>query len=235
MKMQSYIDEIKTELTGGLLELEITDEQIEKIINSAMRELQRYICSTKLITIPYEKCIDLSDYNVNAITKVFRANASGTSNTQSGYTTDPMSLSFYQIASGGNMYNFNDYTSRIASWSTMQQIRNTLSTDLAFYYEEAESKLYINTTLSSGTNISIEYVPRYNNVEEITSDYWIDQLMRLSKALTKVVLGRIRGRFTQSNALWTSDADTMLAEGNAELSEIREHLQNNTQLIYPID
>ena len=53
--------------------------------------------------------------------------------------------------------------------------------------------------------------------------------MRLSKALTKVTLGRIRGRYTQSNALWTQDADTMLQEGNTELTELRAYLQKNTK------
>lgn len=235
MKMQAYIDEIKLEITGGILELEIDDTVLKQIVNSAMRELQRYICSTKLITIPYSKCIDLSKYKVNAVTKVFRANSQGTTSDKDNYSTDPLQLSFYQLASGGNMYNFNDYVNRYASWNTIQQISNTTSTDLAFYYEDAEKKLYINTTMNTGANVSIEYVPRYDKVEDITSDYWIDILMRLSKALTKTTVGRIRSRFTQSNALWTQDGPELLQQGQAELAEIRQHLQANTQLIYPVD
>ena len=53
MNMQAYIDEIKLSVTGGLLELEIDDSVISKLVNSAMRELQRYICSTKIVTLPY--------------------------------------------------------------------------------------------------------------------------------------------------------------------------------------
>ena len=49
--------------------------------------------------------------------------------------------------------------------------------------------------------ITVEYIPRFDSVEEITSDYWIDMVMRLSVALTKVALGRIRTRYTQTNAL----------------------------------
>lgn len=235
MKMQAYIDEIKLDVTGGILELEIDDSTLKKIVNSAMREMQRYICSTKLITVPYEKCIDLSKYKVNAVTKVFRANSEGTTNDGDNFPTDPLQLSFYQLASGGNMYNFNDYVSRYASWNTIRQISNTTSTDLAFYYEDAEKKLYINSTMTAGSKVSIEFVPRYDSVSDITSDYWIDILMRLSKALTKVTLGRIRGRYQQSNALWTTDAAEMLQQGQNELAEIRQHLQANTQLIYPVD
>ena len=49
-------------------------------------------------------------------------------------------------------------------------------------------------------------------------------ILRLSIALTKITLGRIRSRFTQSNALWAQDGETMLNEGNAELTDIREKL-----------
>ena len=233
MKMQAYLDEIKLEVTGGILKLELDDSVLMQIVNSAMRELQRYICSTKIITLPYAKCIDLSEYKVNAITKVLRANGDGLSNNND--SGDPLHLSFYTLASAGNMYNFNDFTSRMASWNAMQQISNTLSTDLAYYFEDATKKLYINTNMSSGSSVTIEYVPRFDSVEEITSDYWIDQLMKLSKALTKVTLGRVRGRYQQSNALWTSDAQQMLQDGQNELNEIRQHLQSNTQLIYPMD
>jgi hypothetical protein len=89
--------------------------------------------------------------------------------------------------------------------------------------------------MDTSSQVTIEFVPRYDNVEEITSDFWIDVLMRMSKALTKITLGRVRGRYTQSNALWTSDADTMLQEGQTELSELRTYLADNTQLLFPID
>ena len=71
MKMDAYVDEIKLALTGGVLELEVDDAVIQKIVNSALREVQRYICSTKLITIPFSKCIDLTEYKVNAVTNMF--------------------------------------------------------------------------------------------------------------------------------------------------------------------
>lgn len=237
MKMQAYIDEIKAELTGGVLDLEIDDTQLQKVIDAAFREIQRYICSTKLITIPYQKCIDLTKYKVNAVTNVFRATGAGIGETssQQELTADPIQIGLWQLTSNyGNMYNFNDYLSRFGSWSTVQQIQNTLSTDLAYYYQDAEHKLYINTTMSTGSYITIEYVPRYDNVEEITSDFWIDVIMRMSKAIAKITIGRIRKKFTQSNALWQIDTD-ILAEGQQELSELRTYLQTNTQLFFPID
>lgn len=42
MKMIDVIDEIKLELTGGVLDLEIEDVTIELVVKKALRELQRY-------------------------------------------------------------------------------------------------------------------------------------------------------------------------------------------------
>ena len=233
MNMQAYIDEIKLELTGGVLDLEIDDLALSRIVNSAMRELQRYICSTKLITVPFEKCISLKDLDINAVARVYRASALESSGNNS---TDPVEVGLWQLTSNaGNMYNYNDYMLNYLTYSTLQQTRNTLSTDLAWYYEDSEKRLYINTALGSTEKVTIEYVPRYNSVEEITSDFWIDVLMRLSKALSKVAVGRIRSKFTQSNALWTLDGATMLQEGQNELSELRTYMQKNTQLLYAVD
>ena len=85
------------------------------------------------------------------------------------------------------------------------------------------------------TTITIEYVPRYDDVSEITSDFWIDMLTRLCIAKAKIAVGRIRTRYSQSNALWAQDGETMLSEGNAELSDLHEKLEASTQLVYPVD
>ena len=57
----------------------------------------------------------------------------------------------------------------------------------------------------------------------------------LSVALMKIGLGRIRSRYTQSNALWTQDGEQLLNEGNEELTTLREQLRVASQLTYPID
>ena len=73
MQMQFYVDEIKLRLTGGVLELEIDDATIMKIVNSAFREMQRYIDSTVLETIPFSRCIDLNPRKINSVVRIYRA------------------------------------------------------------------------------------------------------------------------------------------------------------------
>jgi len=60
-------------------------------------------------------------------------------------------------------------------------------------------------------------------------------LIKLAVALAKVTVGRIRSRYTQSNALWTQDGEALLTEGNAELEALRQHMMENSQLVFPID
>ena len=243
MDISSYREEIKLKLTGGMLELEIDDPTIDKAINSVLREIQRYINTTSFITVPFQYCIDLNnlkdvkgkDIKISTVTGVYRTSPAGT-NSNGLQAVDPMYASQWQLLSGvGNLRGFQSYMYNYMSWNTLQQIRNTNSTDLAFRFDKSSNKLYINVSIGLPQNITIEYIRRYDSVEDITSDYWIDFISRMSLALCKILVGRIRSRYTQSNALWTQDGTTLLEEGNTELTELRQQLKDNMNLLYPID
>ena len=235
MNLQEYRDELKLKLTGELLDLELADSTLDAIINSAMREIQRYYCSTRLLTVPYSPVIDMSEYNVNSVSRVYRTNS--TTSNDSGYTgmSDPMYLSRWQMFTGGYGMNVSEWVENYGAWTVMQQLRNTTSTDLNNIYDKYSEKLYINVADNIPSKVTIEYVPKLQNVTEIVSDYWIDMLMRFAVAIAKVTLGRVRNRYTNTNAQWTQDGATLLEEGNNELEQLREYVQTNTQLCYPID
>ena len=46
-----------------------------------------------------------------------------------------------------------------------------MSTDLAFKEDRHNNKLYINSTMSAPSMITIEYIPKIVDVEKIQSDY----------------------------------------------------------------
>lgn len=240
MKLDDVIDEIKLELTGHILEMEITDETIVSVVKKALRELERFWDETTMITVPFASCIDLSgDFfkeKVSSIIKVYRTEGVGDADGGLSVTNDPIQMAQFAIFSnGGTMYNLNDYVMNYASWMTMYKIKNTMSTDMSFKEDRHNKKLYINSAMSAPSLITIEYIPKLQSVEDIQSDYWIDILIKYCVALTKVVLGRIRTRFSQSNALWTQDGEKILEEGNTELKELREILRLNSNMTYLID
>ena len=238
MKLEEILDEIKLELTGYILDMEITDETLVQVINKALRELERYWDETTMLTCPYASCIDLDGEffkeKVSSIVKIYRTEGVG-DNTGLSVLNDPVQMAQFAIFSnGGTMYNLQDYVMNYASWMTMYKIKNTMSTDLSFKEDKHNKKLYINN-YNAPSMITVEYIPKLKTVEDIQSDYWLDILIKYCIALTKIVLGRIRTRFTQSNALWIQDGDKILEEGNTELKELREILRVNSNMVYILD
>ena len=248
--MQEYVDYIRLQVTGGLLELEIDDATIEKFVRAALVELRRYIDQTNVIQVPFSKCIDLDEvgkkakeetgceFNCSAVVGVYRTEGftGDSSSTSAGSSIDPMyAQQWMAFSNGGMAHSLNNYVMNYMAYNTLLQMRNTTNTDLAFKEDKTNRKLYINCNYDYPKEVTIEYIPVFKEPEEITSDYWIDILKRLSLGMVKVALGRIRSRFTQSNALWTQDGETMLSEGNEELKDLREVLRVNSTYFFPRD
>ena len=238
MNMKEYVNNIKLEITGGILTLEIPDSTLEQIVNRALQEVQRFIDSTELMTVPYASCIDISNTRISSVSRVFRTEGFTGDTTLGGSQSvmDPMyAQTWMAFTNGGTMYNLNDYLLNYLSYSTILQLRNTTSTDMSFKQDHQAGKLYINCSYNTPEYVTIEYVPKFASVEDVKSDYWIDVIQRLSIAQTKIILGRIRSRFKSSSSLWEQDGDTILAEGKDEINALRETLRTNSQIIYPID
>ena len=236
--MDAYRDELKLRLTGNLINLELEDNALDGCINSAFRQVQRYIDTTRLVTLPYTGAIDLSKLKVSSVSRVFRSEgyAWGNSNPDVSGSYDPMYMASWQMMSGSNSLaaGISQWAQNYASFNTALQIRNTLSTDLLFRFDKHSNLLYINCSFDKPQFITIEYVPRYDSVDQIVSDFWIDILVRLSLAICKQVIGRIRKKFTQSNALWSLDVD-ILQEGLDEEKELQDLMRKASQLGYPVD
>lgn len=239
MTKEDVRQEVALELTGQVLEMELDDSTLDLTINKALRELQRYWDETTLVTIPYASCINYAGTPLeesSSIVRVYRTVGVGNSeDAGNSVTMDPMYAQQWMVFSNaGTMYNLQDYVMNYAAWSTLSQVRNTISTDLAFREDKHACKLYINNNISSPGSITVEYIPKLRSVEDIKSDYWKDVLVRMSLDFAKIQIGRIRTKFTQSNALWTLDGDKLLEEGNTDLKELREILRANSNMVYPI-
>ena len=238
MDLNAYREELKLRLTGYVIGLELADDALDGCINVAFRQVQRYIDSTRLATIKYSGAIDLSNCGVSSVSRVFRAEGyawgGGTQNESSSY--DPMYMASWQMLAGASSMaqGISEWAQNYASFNTALQIRNTLSTDLLFRYDKHSNLLYVNCSFDRPDYITIEYVPKYEDVSQIASDFWIDILSRLSLAIAKQVIGRIRKKYTQSNALWSLDTD-ILTEGIEEEKELQEQMRKASQLGYPID
>lgn len=234
MKLQDLVDEIKLEVFAcGILESELDDSNIKSVIQKEIRELERYWDESTFITVPFASCIDTTNFEHVSIVNIFRASGYGGADEVTGMV-DPVWAQQWMVFSNlGTMYNLQDYLLNFAAWNTMSQIRNTMSSELGFEEDRHANKLYIHAN-SYPSRITIEYIPKINDIEEIKSSYWIDVLQKLCVGMIKVVIGRIRTRAKQSGALWEQDGETLLAEGLAELKEQREKLEENDALCAPL-
>lgn len=235
MNLEDYVSFIKFSLTGDFLELEISDESIAKVVKESLKEIQRYTNEFRLKEVSFKNCIDTKDLNCYAVTNVYRTKSLANLNEKVDGLTDPVYLQFWTSFGLGTTYNLNNYILNYAAYSELQQIRNTLSTDLFFKEDKASKRLYINTSMGVPDNVIIEYIPIYKDVSEVEDEYWIDYLKRLALAKTKVILGRLRTYVKQTSSLVNLDGDTILEEGNNELIALREELENNNDYFYPID
>ena len=51
MDLDAYREEVKFRLTGGVLDLEIDDVALDKVIDMSFREILRYIDTTELLSL----------------------------------------------------------------------------------------------------------------------------------------------------------------------------------------
>ena len=141
------------------------------------------------MTIPYKKCIDLTDKKVSSVSRVFRAQGYGITSdgTINGGTYDPMYMASWQMMAGvgSGISTMSSFVQNYAAYNTSLQVRNTLSTDLVFRFDKHTNQLYINCSYDHPELITIEYVPRYDDVSQIVSDFWIDIELKLALAICK--------------------------------------------------
>lgn len=237
MELKDYVDKIKFQLTGGILESELSDKDYEKIINFCLREVNNYYNVAELIEVRGSSCIDLTPYpQINNVIAVHRTDAIAGSfgGTPTTYT-DPYYLS-YQISGINSPYGMStDFMYNMTSTMTKQKIANSFGTDLDFRLDEKNKKLYISYTQGVPPSLVIEFIPKLNDASEVLTQHWQDTLYRLSLADAKVALGRIRTRYKQSNALYEDDGETILSEGLSEGETIRQRLKDQADLVLPID
>ena len=227
--MKSYVDYVMKNLGNQVLKIELSEAQVEEVVKMALGELTHYINDTKSITVPYNSVIDTSKWplKVSVVNYVMRG--------QSAINYIPVDAISSYYVNGARFGNGGLSLDQISTALQAQGNMNAISTDLDFRFEKDEQKLYVTCNAVKPTSLTIDYMPEYTCVDDIKEPYWQNYLKRFSLAMTKVILGRIRSKYSLNSSLYSLDGDTMLSEGNSELQEIRSTLQNNNDSLFVID
>lgn len=226
MTMQEIVQQVSFML--GMPANDNTEQlQIEQAVLIAFRELKRYMKTPVDLTVPFQHRLDLVKLGIKT-KKVL--------NVQCAYPRVGLVMSsidsgnVFQVAAAVNTYSAIGQTSSlnidpIMTEMAMAQVRNTLSTDFQWKHDVDNQVVYVSHREPMPTQVTITYVPDYQDVSEIVSDTWIDYLVRMSEANMKKALGRTRSKYTVEGSNVSLDGEALLTEANAELETIRQELE----------
>lgn len=228
LTLEDYVDYIKLQLGVPIIWVEIEDH-LPNIVKMAFQELKSYVSDVETMTLPYAPVIDLEDKHINSVIYLMR----GQQNISVAGLQDMMYIYTSRNRSSGynNSFTLGDY----ARGLMVQQNKAALSTDLDFLHDKKNEKLYVYAQQILPSTITLVYTPDYQDVSEIIEPFWQNYLKRLSLALTKETLGRVRGKYQLNSATYNLDADQLLSEAQAELADIRAYLNSNKDFLLPMD
>lgn len=226
MIMQDVVQQVSFQL-GIPANENLEQLQIEQAVLIAFRELKGYMTTPVDLTVPYQARLDLVSLGIKT-TEVL--------NVQPAYPRVGLTMSsidsgnVFQVAAAVNVYSAIGQTSSInidpiMTEMALAQVRNTVTTDFQWRYDKDNEVVYCTHRDPRPSQVTITYVPDFQDVSEIKSTRWQNYLVRLSLAYMKVALGRARSKYTVEGSNVKLDGEVLLQEGNAELETLRTELE----------
>lgn len=238
MVYADYVTRIKRSLGWPILEIELPDSDIEELVKNAFFELKPYVDTPYFKTFTMTgKTLNLKGENIKAILYVMRGqyNTVSAQMNSDALLFNPLNTLLTQYTTIGGGYStetlMNGYTTNLL----YQQIRNTLNQDLDYTYDHENETLYLYQQVPASGEITLVYNKVLKDIKEITDDYWINHMLALSTAYVKLVVGRIRSKYTPTAAPYELDGNTLIQEAQTELTEIRQFLKDNDNVFIPMD
>lgn len=225
MTIQEIVEQISFQL-GLPTNHNIEEVSIEQAVNVAFTELKRYMNTPVSKTVPYSTRLDLVKLGINTV-KVL--------NVQAAYPRIGLNLTSIETGNVFEVAAAVNVSSGFAQGSTINldpimtqlaysQLRNTLATDFQWQYDLPNQCVYCAHKSPLPAVVTVKYVPIFKDVSEITNNTWINYLIRLATAYTKIALGRSRSKYRVEGSNVTLDGEILLNEGNAELEILHNEL-----------
>lgn len=237
LSKKKYAELIVAALGGTVVDIELEND-IDKFLELAFLKVKPRIGTTKYMTKPLLSYYDFRNAGVYAVINVYRTNpVSLTSNVST--ISDVLTDSFLFSGTANTYLNRAlgiTNTDNIAISLLTSQLINQASgrsSDIDFEFDDGQ--LFVETVGAGTSLITIEYIPDYQSVEDISEPFWITIIFDLALAYTKIALGRARGKYRLSNLPYETDADTILQEGTSELERINEKLEELNDINYFLD
>lgn len=210
MNTTELVEWVKGRLGYPVFNVEVPDTTIESCIDDALNEVLPWYNKTKLVTmyLGNNSCIDLSEYNILDVVNVYSADK------KSGNFENE----FFSDRRVSNLMNSQ------LELMLLNQTIGYFKDNMSFMFQD--DKLYIDTGYPVSTNITVEYIPKIDSVEEITDRYYLNYVKEFTLAFTREVLGEIRGKFRVSNSPTELDYDHQYDKSTTELERLRQAIRD---------
>lgn len=222
--IQEYLDDMRMEVPWT--EAELNDGDDMKLLMKAFRELKEKLHEYADVTVPYRERISVSNLKVKDFISVRRAQV------PAGLNVDNTSVGNVFTALAGmsavpNSGAYHAYFDRYVQLMLCQQLKNTVSEDLQYFYDTQNQCLYIAANVPKPTYVTITYVPEYDDPSELKTSFAQNQLRKLAVAYMKIYVGGKRRKVKLPGSPVQLDGEALLSEGLEELKETREYLSHN--------
>lgn len=235
MTMDEIVDQVSFML-GIPSNENVENLDIRKAVLIAFREAKRYMRTSTLKTVAYSRRIDLPKNDIFAVEvrgvyPAYPKLGLNLSNVEAG--------NVFQLAAAVNAGAMLNSTTGnldpIVNQVAMAQASNVLSTDWTWSYDKPNEALYITCKAPRPSQVTIDYVPDFKDVSEVTSKAWQDIIVQLSEAYMKLALGRTRSKYTVQGSNVSLDGEILLNEANAQLESLREKMESKSNRLVALD
>lgn len=224
------ISDIKMELGWPLVDIELSNSNMELVLSKTMRDLQPYILFTHYKTLDLKPIIELPE-DVAYVLDIYRGAPKGSP------ITAPNMLNDNEILFGATAHNSMLWDTGalsggggndgMTSYYLMKLYYNSIRGNTASIdFTQNGNLLYVDKAMG-GDKVTIEYVPVITDPTQLTDSYWYKKLYDLFLANCKIVIGRARSKYRIQAAKYELDGTGILQEGLEEKEKIITELETS--------
>jgi len=222
---EAAIEFIKDELSAGIVNLELSDDIIERNLSRALMLSSDYFNYTNYVTVDVTKTsgssgyVELSEIDPNGIPVIVAVYP-----TVNVLNIDAALLglgSVFISTTAALNPQLNAYASMIHKLSQLESI-------LGRNARVVGDKIYFSHYF---TNVTVEYIPEVVDIEKINEGDWIRFLIDYSVALCKRQIAQSRGKYVVESNPSSANAAELLESANASIDKLEEDLKRKGILL----
>lgn len=217
---------IKRKLGYPLMEIELSDDQLEDCIDDALDEIAPWVVQRQYVTLPASECIDVSEYKMAYVIFVHKATSNGVDGTSA--QTDVFNPYSYTVITSNRAMVY-DRLEQVLYNRSNQSLKDNIS------FKLINDKLYLDIGVPTSDKVTIEYSPKIEDLDTITDPLYKRFVRNFALAYARLILSDIRGKYSVSNSPVELDSSAQESKADKELDRLREELKDTVTTHFMID